>query len=67
MIGQIPTAMAGHWGMEEEDESEEEDPEMGSIVTASSRVYSPSPYLKEMIDIFKDGDEVLGGKKSKKT
>ena len=51
--------------MEEEEESEE-DPEMGSIATASSRVYSPTPYLKEMVDIFKDGDEVLEGKKSKK-
>lgn len=69
MIGQVP--MMGGWGSqsmeEEEEESEEEEHEMGSIATASSRVYSPTPYLKEMLDIFKDGDEVLEGKKSKKS
>lgn len=63
MIGQNPMMMGGPWSEEEESE---EDAEMGSIATASSRVYSPTPYLKEMVDIFKEGDEMLDGKKSKK-
>ena len=57
-----------HWGSEsiEEEASEEEDVELGSIATASSRVYSPTPYLKEMVEMFKEGDAILEGKKSKK-
>lgn len=60
-----------HWGAshsnEEEEASEEEgDAELGSAVTGSSRVYSPTPYLKEMVDMFKEGDQILEGKKSKK-
>lgn len=57
------------WGsqFEEEEVSEEEGAaELGSIGTASSRVYSPTPFLKEMVDMFKEGDEILEGKKSKK-
>ena len=69
MIGQVPE-MGGHWGsqsMGEEDESDEEDDaDLGSFVTQSSRVYSPTPYLKEMVEMFKEGDEMLQGKKSKK-
>lgn len=68
MIGQ--PAMGGPWGSqsmgEEEETDEEGDPDMGSFVTQSSRVYSPTPYLKEMVEMFKEGDEILKGKKAKK-
>lgn len=70
MIGQIPTVMGGgHWGsqlMGEEEESEDEVDPDGSFVTQSSRVYTPSPYLKEMVEMFKEGDEILQGKKKSK-
>lgn len=63
-------AMQRNWesqqSMEEEDTETEVDPDMRSIATASSRVYSPTPYLKEMVDMFKDGDEILQGKKAKR-
>lgn len=69
MIGQVP-AMGGHWGsqsMEEEEETDEDgEQDLDSFVTQSSRVYSPTPYLQEMVDMFKEGDEILKGKKAKK-
>lgn len=68
MVGQIPAVMEHHWGARSiEEESEDEiDPDLvGSIVTASSRVYSPTPFLKEMVEMFKEGDDILDGKKSK--
>lgn len=69
MIGQVP-GMGGHWGsqsMEDEEEEEtDEEQDLGSFVTQSSRVYTPTPYLKEMVEMFKEGDEMLKGKKSKK-
>lgn len=63
MMGHVPQ---DHWASSSQEASEEGDVEHGSIVTASSRVYSPTPFLKEMVDMFKDGDEILEGKKSKK-
>ncbi len=69
MVGQIPTMMGSHWGSQsmEEEASEEEDADLGSsVVTASSRVYAPTPYLKEMLEMFKEGDELLQGKKKSK-
>jgi hypothetical protein len=65
-------AMGPHWGSqsieEEEEEASEEDKEaeLDSVATASSRVYSPTPYLKEIVEMFKEGDVILEGKKSKK-
>ena len=67
MVGQVPD-MGQHWGSHsnEEEESEEEiDPDLGSVVTGSSRVYSPTPFLNEMVEMFKEGDGILDGKKSK--
>ena len=68
MIGQIPREGMTPWESQSvEDESVSEiDPDMGSVLTASSRVYTPSPYLKEMVEMFQEGDQILQGKKSKK-
>lgn len=66
MMGQNPMMMG--WGSQsnEEEPSEEEDPDLGSFVTTSSRVYTPTPYLKEMVEMFQEGDEILEGKKKTK-
>ncbi len=65
MIGQIPSH-EDQWEGDSGEESEEMPADLGSFVTASSNVYTPSPQLKEMIDKFEEGDEILRGKKPKK-
>lgn len=64
MIGQIP---GDHWASGEEDETDVDgDQDISSLVTQSSRVYSPTPYLKKMVDMWNEGDEMLKGKKAKR-
>ena len=65
MIGKIPTDDDGQWGPRSGEETEEE-MEAESFITQSSRVYTPTPMLKEMLDKFQEGDEMLLGKKAKR-
>ena len=47
-------------------EEGENEPDMGTESNpSSSRVYTPGSTLKEMVDIFHEGDKVLDGKKKK--
>ena len=67
MIAQGPPRTAeGQWEYGDgESMGSDAEVDYGSL-PSSSRAYQPSPFLKEMVDYFHEGDKVLDGKKGLK-
>lgn len=69
ILGKVPTETEEHYDRSFGNPSDIEfdDPDQGSMRTTSSHMYTPTSYLDEMIEKFKEGDKILDGKKSKKS
>ena len=68
MLGKVPTETEDHYdrSLGHNSSIDFDDPDQGSHhSTVSSHVYTPTSYLNEMIEKFKEGDKMLDKKYKK--
>lgn len=68
MIGKVPTETEEHYdrSLGHNSSNDYDDPE-DSVATASSRMYTPTSHLQKMVEKFMEGEDILEGKKRKKS